>query len=124
MAPQVRTNESYPQVTPRGSVRVKAKGMVQLAKLQKSRALRGLTPGKYFSPFYDFGRRFLGFSPATLDEYLEARGSADLDGHNVVLSHDGCKIYGHVGVAHRAHAAKWVNQFNQRSQAAEIATGQ
>ena len=53
-----------------------------------------------------------------MDEYLEAHGTADMDGHNVVLSHDRLKVYGHVGVAHRAHAAKWVNQFNQRSHVA------
>jgi hypothetical protein len=88
-----------------------------MSKSRKSLALRGLTPGKWVSPFYDFGRRFLGFSPATLDEYMEAHGTADFDGRAVVLSHDGQKVYGHVGVAHRAHAAKWVNQFNERAAA-------
>ena len=43
---------------------------------KRSRAVRGMTAGKYFSPFYDKARRFTSLSPATVDAYLAAGGSA------------------------------------------------
>jgi hypothetical protein len=76
-----------------------------------------MTPGKYFSPFYDHARRFAGLSPATIDAYLAARGMAEMNaGGMIVLSVQGMNPhFANVAPQHRANMARWVNDFNQRS---------
>lgn len=83
--------------------------------MRKSGAVRGLTVGKYFDRFYDTGRRFIGFSPATVDEYLSAGAMASLDAHVVTLRKpDGTS---HVGTfrLHSTKIARWVNDLNERA---------
>jgi hypothetical protein len=76
---------------------------------------------KYFSPFYDTGRRRLGVSPATVDALLAARATAELSGSNAVVfrTPDG-------RIAHQATYRPWrrqratgfVNMFNERAREA------
>jgi len=84
---------------------------------KRSYAMRGMTPGKYFSPFYDQARRFAGLSPATVDAYLAARGSAAMSGGGMItLTAEGMRPhYANVKPKHQAGMAGWVNQFNDRS---------
>lgn len=82
----------------------------------KSTALRGLTPGKWLSPFYDTARRFLGISPATVDAYLAKGATARMEGKVITLSApDGTQHVATVRAMHRSKAAAWVNKFNERS---------
>jgi hypothetical protein len=83
----------------------------------KSSAIRGLSVKTAFSPFYDTARRFLGISPATVDEYLAAGATAQLGERIVTLTKPGGQS--HVAATrgwHRTKAAKWVNDFNRRAQ--------
>jgi hypothetical protein len=82
----------------------------------RSTAVKGLTPGKWVSPFYDTGRRFLGFSPATVDSYIAAHGTASQAGRVVTLTAPGLPAHtGSVRVGHTAKASRWVNHFNERA---------
>jgi hypothetical protein len=62
-----------------------------------------MTPGKYFSPFYDKARRFAGLSPATVDAYLAASGSATISAGGVItLTAESMPAhYGNVAPQHR-----------------------
>ncbi len=84
----------------------------------KSTAVRGLNVRTMFSPFYDTARRFLGISPATVDDYLHAGAVAAFDGRVVTLTKPGGQV--HTATArgwHRSKAAAWVNEFNGRAAA-------
>lgn len=85
--------------------------------LKRASALRGITPGKYFSPFYDHARRFAGLSPATVDAYLAARGRAEISAGGVItLAAQGLgPHFANVAPQHRQNMTRWVNQFNDRS---------
>jgi len=76
-----------------------------------------MTAGKYFSPFYDKARRFAGLSPATVDAYLAADGSATISAGGVItLTADGMpEHYGNVAPQHCLDMTRWVNTFNARS---------
>ena len=84
---------------------------------KRAHAVRGMTPGKYFSPFYDKARRFAGLSPATVDAYLAAGGSATISAGGVItLTADSMpEHYGNVAPQHRLDMTRWVNTFNARS---------
>lgn len=82
----------------------------------KSTAIRGLSVRTMFSPFYDTARRFLGLSPATVDDYLQAGATASFDGRAVTLTKPGGQA--HIATArgwHKTKAAAWVNDFNDRA---------
>lgn len=84
---------------------------------KRTLAVRGMSPGKYFSPFYDHARRFAGLSPATVDAYLAARGAAEISAGGVItLAAQGMHPhYANVAPQHRANMTRWANQFNDRS---------
>lgn len=78
--------------------------------------LKGLTFGKYFSPFYDTARRFVGMSPYDLDRFLEAGDRALMDNLTIQILHadGGVSVYS-VRRWHRTRGNKWVTEFNRRS---------
>lgn len=82
----------------------------------KSSALKGTTPAKFVSPFYDTARRFIGISPAIVDAYLKARATARID-HNIVTLEDpqGRQHTASFHSIHRGKIAAWVNKFNDKS---------
>lgn len=84
---------------------------------KRTGTVRGMTPAKYFSPFYDHARRFAGLSPATIDAYLAACGTAEIGAGGVItLAAQGMgPHYANVAPQHRANMTRWVNQFNERS---------
>lgn len=84
---------------------------------KRAGAVAGMTPGKYFSPFYDKARRFAGLSPATVDTYLTAHGTAEIGAGGIItLSAQGIQPHvANVAPQHRANMTKWVNDFNDRS---------
>ena len=84
----------------------------------KSGAIKGFNLRTAFSPFYDTARRFLGLSPAAVNEYLAAGATASLAGHTVTLTKPSGQA--HVASArgwHTTKAAKWVNDFNAKATA-------
>jgi hypothetical protein len=85
----------------------------------KSTALGGLTPAKWINPFYDTARRFIGFSPATVDQYLAAGGTAAVAGRVVTLTAEGLPTKtGSVRLGHQGKLTRWADKFNERSAAA------
>ena len=84
---------------------------------KRGRAVRGTTPGTYFSPFYDKARRLAGLSPATVDAYLAVGGSASISAGGIItLTAEGKPAhYGNVAPKHRLDMTRWVNTFNARS---------
>lgn len=69
-----------------------------------------------FAPFYTDARRMLRLSGATVDEYLSYRAVATISGGDVTFSApDGRVFHEKVRVLGRRRAARWVNQFNERS---------
>jgi hypothetical protein len=83
----------------------------------KSSAIKGMSLGKFLNPFYDTARRFLGLSPATVDEYLSQGATAALESNNVVtLTTPDGKVHTVTARSwHRGKAASWINDFNERS---------
>ena len=69
----------------------------------------------YFSPFYDFARRKLKVGPEIVDHCLEG-GGAEIDGRNITLQDaNGVKYRTFIGLFHRRHATRWVDEFNVRA---------
>lgn len=91
---------------------------VPMFNRKRTGAVRGMTPGKFMSPFYDHARRFAGLSPATVDTYLGAHGTAVIGAGGIItLSAEGMQPHvANVAPQHRAVMTKWVNDFNARSQ--------
>jgi hypothetical protein len=86
----------------------------------RSRAVRGLTLLKLFSPFYDTGRRHLGFAPAVVDRCLAAHAEARIDGRIVVITEpDGTEWKGRAPLWRGGSATQWVNEFNWRAKAGQ-----
>lgn len=84
---------------------------------RRARAVRGMTPGRYFSPFYDRARRLAGLSPATVDAYLAARGTASISAGGIITltAQRLPPHYGNVRPRHVLAMTGWVNDFNARS---------
>lgn len=69
---------------------------------------------KYFSPFYDFARRKLHIPWKVIDHYLDG-GGASINNRTITLrDRSGVEYHANIGVGHRRHAARWVNEFNSR----------
>lgn len=72
------------------------------------------TVTKYFSPFYDFARRKLHVSPEIVDHYLNG-GGASINNRTITLRDPrGIEHHANIGVGHRRHATRWVDEFNNR----------
>jgi hypothetical protein len=73
-----------------------------------------------FDPFYDFARRKLNIPTKIVDEYLARNAVARINGKTVELTYTDpatqapVTTVGHIGIGRSAHAARWVNQFNDR----------
>ena len=81
-------------------------------------AVKGMTVGKYFNPFYDTARRFVGFSPATIDQFLALGATATITANRVVeltTPDRSSSIVGSAKLFHGRKTAAWVNDFNSRS---------
>jgi hypothetical protein len=84
----------------------------------RSRAIGGMTPGKWLSPFYDTGRRFLGCSPETLDSLVAVGAVAEMRASNTVAFVSPMGQVMHQATYrgyHRGKITKWVNRYNGRS---------
>jgi hypothetical protein len=77
-----------------------------------------MSPAKYFSHFYDVGRRQIGFSPATIDAAIAQHARASLNGKSVILTApDGSVVTGTFRFYHLSSVGRWVNRFNERARA-------
>jgi hypothetical protein len=94
--------------------------------MARSRAVRGITPAKWVSPFYDTGRRFLGVSPQTLDGLVAAGAVAEMRASNTVAFIDPAGRVQHQATYrgwHRGKITKWVNKFNERARQGAVQPG-
>lgn len=74
------------------------------------------TVTRMFNPFYDFARRKLDLPPNLVDRFLQEGGTASLDNRTIVLRDVHGSIHrANIGIGHRNHGTKWVNDFNSRS---------
>jgi hypothetical protein len=86
----------------------------------RSHAVRGMTLRKWFTPFYDTGRRLLGLSPAVIDRAIGVHATAEANGRMVLITEpDGTQWTGTVTgwrSSKASHtASQWVNEFNWRA---------
>ncbi|HXL87803.1 MAG TPA: hypothetical protein VN969_02275 [Streptosporangiaceae bacterium] len=85
--------------------------------MPRSHAVGGMTVAKYFSPFYDVGRRFIGVSPEMIDQMLADGVRAEMSAGNLINFGRGGQIVhqatyrGH----HRGKVTSWVGKFNGRT---------
>jgi hypothetical protein len=82
-----------------------------------------MTPGKWLSPFYDTGRRFLGCSPETLDRLVQGGAIAEMRSGNTIAFVDPAGRVVHQATYrfyHRGKLGKWANKFNGRSMQAGV----
>jgi len=89
----------------------------------RSRAVRGITPAKYFSPFYDTGRRFLGCSPETLDRLIAADVTAEMRAGNLLVFTDPAGRLMHQASYrfwHRGKVTRWAGKFNGKTMQARM----
>jgi hypothetical protein len=78
--------------------------------------LRGITPTKFLSTYYDVARRYLGISPATVDQYTGLHATARIEENTVTLTApDGRQHVGTFRSMHRGKVGRWVNKFNERA---------
>jgi hypothetical protein len=91
--------------------------------MTRSRAVAGLTPGKWLNPFYDTGRRMLGCSPQTLDGLVQAGAVAEMRASNTVAFLDPAGRVVHQATYRfyrRGKITRWVNKFNERARRAAV----